>query len=296
MPSNTMKPFTLAGIGELLWDILDDSEELGGAPVNFAYHANGLGANGIAISTVGDDRRGTAALLELQKRSMSTAHIAVLKGGVTGYVRATVDDQGVAAYEFPDDVAWDNLTLQDTTMSLAKEVDAVCFGSLGQRSPVAQQAIVAFLQATPADTLKIFDINLRQDFYRPEIIRQSLGFANVLKLNDEELAILGDMDGIQGDESERLQRLVHNYNLQLAILTRGGRGSLLLSPTESSDHSGYAVDVIDTIGAGDAFTAAATLGLLQGSTLSAINDQANRVAAVVCSQKGAMPVRGQAKT
>ena len=286
----TMNKFIIAGIGELLWDVIEDSEELGGAPINFSYHANGLGAKGYAISTVGDDKRGKAALAVLEQRNMSTEYITVLENAVTGYVLARVDDKGIASYEFPDDVAWDQLTLTETAMSLAKEVDAVCFGSLGQRSPKARQAIISFLQATRPDTLKIFDLNLRQHFYNAEIIQKSLELADILKLNDEELEVLGDMNNMKGDESSLLKQLVKKYKLQLTVLTRGGKGSLLVSPTEISGHPGYPTNIVDTIGAGDSFTAATALGLLKGYSLATISDHANRVAAFVCSQKGAMPV------
>jgi len=286
----TMNKFIIAGIGELLWDVLEESEELGGAPVNFSYHANSLGAKGYAISTVGDDRRGKAALAVLEKRKMSTRYITVREGSVTGYVLANVDDKGVASYSFPDDVAWDHLTLAEPTLSLAKEVDAICFGSLGQRSPKARLAIVSFLQATRPDTLRIFDINLRQHFYTTEIIQNSLKLANVLKLNNEELEVLGVINDIKGDESSLLKKLVEKYNLQLAVLTRGGKGSLLVSPADISSHPGCPTNIVDTIGAGDSFTAATALGLLKGYNLSTINDHANRVAAFVCSQKGAMPL------
>lgn len=286
----TMNNFIIAGIGELLWDVINDSEELGGAPINFCYHANALGATGYAISTVGDDRRGTAALAVLEQRKMSTEYISICENAVTGYVLARVDEKGIASYEFPDDVAWDRLTLTEAALSLAGKVDAVCFGSLGQRSHKARQAIVSFLQATRPDTLKIFDLNLRQHFYSIEIIANSLELADVLKLNNEELEVLGNMHDMEGDEESLLKKLIKKYNLQLAVLTRGGKGSLLVSPAETSVHHGYPANIADTIGAGDSFTAATALGLLQGQSLATINDHANRVAAFVCSQKGAMPV------
>ena len=281
--------FIVAGIGELLWDVMGDTEELGGAPVNFSYHAQSLGARGYPVSAVGDDRRGRAALSTLAKRQVSTAYIGVLADAVTGYVRASVDEDGVASYQFPDDVAWDRLAMDKNTLLLAKEVDAVCFGTLGQRSAHARQAIFDFLQATRSETLKILDINLRQHFYNNKMVHDSLHIADVLKLNDDELLVLKKMEGMKGDEIAVLKALVKNYSLQLAILTRGGRGSLLISSAAISEHPGYPAEVVDTIGAGDSFTAAVALGLLQEASLPAINDHANRVAAFVCSRKGAMP-------
>ncbi len=284
-----MGSYTIAGIGEILWDVLEDSEQLGGAPVNFAYHAGELGASSYPVSTVGDDARGRKALLELARRGVNCQHITTRENGTTGYVQATVDQDGIASYVFPDDVAWDNLTLGSTSLELAAKVDAVCFGSLAQRSPISRRAIHTFLQLTGADTLKIFDLNLRQHFYTPEIIRTSLSIANVLKLNDDELLRIRELEQLQGDTLAVMQALVHRFDLQLAVLTRGCNGSLLISPQQVSDHLGFPAEVEDTIGAGDAFTAATAIGLLRGLPLAAINDHANRVAAYVCSKKGAMP-------
>ncbi|ESQ17509.1 MAG TPA: carbohydrate kinase [Chromatiaceae bacterium] len=284
-----MKEYIIAGIGELLWDVLGSVEELGGAPVNFAYHTNSLGATGYAISVVGDDPRGRAALKALEQRNMSVSYIDVRAGATTGYVLANVDDQGVASYSFPDDVAWDHLSMNEKNLALASKVDAVCFGSLAQRSAESRAAIQAFLQATRPSALKILDLNLRQHFYTHETIRNSLQLADVLKLNDDELKVLQEMDNLQGNEQQMLTKMIGDYRLQLVVLTRGGKGSLLVSRTEISDHPGYQAEIVNTIGAGDSFTATTALGLLRGERLSIINERANRVAAFVCSQKGAMP-------
>ncbi len=284
-----MESYIIAGIGEILWDVLADSEQLGGAPVNFAYHAGALGASSYPVSTVGDDARGQKAIQELTRRGVNCEHIATRENTTTGYVQATVDQDGIASYVFPDDVAWDNLTLGRSSLELAARVDAVCFGSLAQRSPVSRRAIHTFLQHTGTEALRIFDLNLRQQFYTPEIIRTSLAVANVLKLNDDELLRIRELEQLQGDDLAAMQALAHRFDLQLAVLTRGGGGSLLVSPQGFSDHPGYPAKVEDTIGAGDAFTATTAIGLLRGLPLAAINDHANRVAAYVCSRKGAMP-------
>lgn len=281
----------IVGIGEILFDILEESEELGGAPANFAYHVNKLGAKGYAISTVGNDPRGEQALEQLRLRNLSTDCITVIDGVQTGYVRATLDSEGVASYTFPDDIAWDHLTLNERALSIAGQVAGVCFGSLAQRSPRSRQEIYRFLDLTPGDALKVFDLNLRQTFYTPDIILQSLGYADILKLNDEELPVLAALLGIKGSDREILTVLMQRFDLRLAALTRGGQGSLLVSPQGYSDHPGVkTAKVIDTIGAGDAFTAAIVIYLLNGDTLDILNDKANRVAALVCAEKGAMPV------
>lgn len=284
-----MNAFTVAGIGELLWDVLEDTEKLGGAPINFAYHAGALGANTLAISTVGNDLRGKTALVELRRRGVCCDHITVSRDRVTGYVEAKIDAAGVASYQFPDNVAWDAIYLAEETLALAPHLDAVCFGSLAQRSASSRRAIREFLQLIGSTTLKVFDLNLRQQFHTPEIIRSSMAIADVLKLNDDELRLIAKMEKLQGKSSAILMALVRSYDLQLAVLTRGNTGSLLVSRSQVSEHKGYSTTIADTIGAGDAFTAATVLGLLGGMDLDAINDHANRVAAYVCSQKGAMP-------
>lgn len=289
MRENDSGRFNIAGIGEVLWDVLEDSEELGGAPINFAYHAGALGANGFAISSVGDDRRGERALDELRTRNVSTAHISVLPGATTGYVLARIDAEGVASYQFPDDVAWDRIEFSADTSLLAAKLDCICFGSLAQRSEHSRRMIMQYLRTVKPDCLKVFDLNLRQDFYSEEIIRASLEVADVLKLNDDEIGCLAEMEKLAGGPNEQLRQLVRMYGLQLAVLTRGGAGSLLVTIDQMSDHPGYQADVVDTIGAGDSFTAATALGLLSGHELARINEHANRVAAFVCSQRGAMP-------
>lgn len=284
-----MSKYIIAGIGEILWDVLEESEELGGAPINFAYHANAMGATGYAISAIGDDIRGHKALKELQANNMSTEYIKTIPHAVTGYVLAEVDKDGVASYSFPDDVAWDNLSLEKNSVELSGKIDAICFGSLAQRSSCSREIIMSFLKMVGEDTMKVFDLNIRQNFYSNEIIRESLTLADVLKLNDDEILLIAEIEKIAGDNTTILQELVQKYNLQLAVLTKGGDGSLLVSPSEISEHPGYQTEVVDTIGAGDAFTAATVIGLLQKVPITAINKNANAVAAYVCSQKGAMP-------
>lgn len=281
----------IVGIGEILFDILGESEELGGAPANFAYHVNKLGAKGYAVSTIGSDPRGVKALEELRRRNLSTDCITVIEGAETGYVRATLDTEGIATYTFPDDIAWDRLVLNESALAIAGQSAGVCFGSLAQRSASSRREIYRFLDLTPMDALKVFDLNLRQTFFSRDIILQSLDYADILKLNDDELPVLAGMLDIYGSDRELLASLVKGFELKLAALTRGGQGSLLVSPEGYSDHPGVKMDrVVDTIGAGDAFTAATVISLLHGERLDIVNDKANRVAALVCGEKGAMPV------
>jgi fructokinase len=284
-----MKKFTIVGIGELLWDVLPEAEVIGGAPVNFAYHVTALGAKGIPVSTIGKDARGSKALEELQKRGVDTSAISTTEDFATGYVTAELDNEGKASYNFPDDVAWDHLQINEYAENLRNFLDAVCFGSLAQRSEHSRRVIYGFLDTLGKETVKIFDINLRQEFYSEKVIVNSLKRTDILKLNEEELPILAALIGLNGPNDNWLQALVEKYHLQMAILSRGGSGSLLLTPTSSSDHPGIVTHIKDTIGAGDSFTAAVTIGFLQGLPLNEINENANRIAAYVCSQRGGMP-------
>lgn len=279
----------LIGLGELLWDVLPGGEQLGGAPANFSYHATALGAVGLPVSTVGMDDRGERALQLLAARGLSTAAVAVTDRYPTGYVEAIVDERGIATYRFPDDVAWDHLEINAAARAAATGAAAVCFGTLCQRGADSRRVIEDFLRRLPPSVIKVFDVNLRQRFYTPEIIRTSLAQADIVKLNDDELPILAALFQLTGDPRDQLGQLRQLFDLQLAILTRGGHGSLLVGATGSSDHPGIAADLVDTIGAGDSFTAAVTVGVLLGRPLAAINDRANRLAAWVCGRPGAMP-------
>ena len=279
----------IAGIGELLFDVLGDAEHLGGAPVNFACHSESLGAQGLVITSVGMDDRGARALNLLGQRGMGTQGISVLDDYPTGFVSASLDQNGIASYHFPDDVAWDHLKLTDHVRLTCSELHAVCFGSLGQRSPQSRQTILDFLNQLPPETLRVFDVNLRQNFYSREILVDSMKRCTILKLNDEELPVIAEMLELEGDDVTLLGRLVKRFALQLGILTRGGKGSLLVGADCESNHPGIPGEIVDTIGAGDAFTAAVTLGFLLKKSLEEINEHANRVASWVCGQSGATP-------
>jgi fructokinase len=284
-----MKKFTIAGIGELLWDVLPDGEVIGGAPVNFAYHVTALGAKGVPISTIGRDPRGEKALAELQQRGVDISAISISEDFPTGYVTATIDEEGKAGYSFPDEVAWDHLLVNAHAEKLRDTLDAICFGSLAQRTEHSRRVIHGFLDTLRPETVKIFDINLRQDFYSGKVIDASLKRTDILKMNEEELPILAGLLELKGPCEKWLSALVKRYHLRMAILSRGDKGSLLLTPESSSDHLGIVTHIEDTIGAGDSFTAAVTIGYLRGLPLNEINEQANRIAAYVCSQRGGMP-------
>ncbi|TIH15825.1 carbohydrate kinase [Marinifilum sp. JC120] len=284
-----MKQFFIAGLGEILFDVLADYEEIGGAPVNFAYHAGKLGADGAAVSTIGDDERGRRASKELMNRELCLSGVSIDRDHETGYVEARLDDQGVATYYFPDDIAWDHLKLNDTAMGFAPQVDAVCFGTLAQRSEISKKAIHTFLDAAP-QALKVYDMNLRQLFYSKEIIAESLQRADVLKLNDDEIKVIATMFELKGSERDMLKKLHNEFELKCSVLTRGSNGSLIISDTDGVEHPGIKIkEIADTIGAGDSFTASVAIGLLLDHSLEEISEHANRLAAHVCTCKGAMP-------
>ncbi|WP_419785942.1 carbohydrate kinase family protein [Pseudodesulfovibrio sp.] len=276
------------GLGEILWDILPDRSTLGGAPANFAYHVNALGGSGVPLSRIGDDDLGRQTIATLDAHGVSTDHLTLDQTHPTGTVLAELDADGVASYTFPDAVAWDFLSPTTANLELAASADIVCFGTLAQRSPASHQAIRTVLR-NASRALKIFDANLRQNFWDSATLRTSLALADVLKINDVELAVLIDLFCLPTDPHAALKTLLMRYDLKLAVLTRGPDGSLIISPNETSDLPGQPTEIVDTIGAGDAFTAAMALAYLRGSSVDRINRYAAQVAATVCAMPGAMP-------
>lgn len=281
--------FHITGIGEILWDMFPDGAQFGGAPANFVCHSRALDATSHMVSCVGNDELGRRALGFLQQHGVDTSTVAQSEERPTGTVEIELDADGAAQYEFAADVAWDALAWSDALACAADEADVVCYGTLGQRSKVSKNTIQRFLKGTTNDCLCVFDVNLRQHFYSEALIRDSLEFANILKLNDEELPVLGSSCGLSGSETAVMEQVRERYDLRLVALTRGAKGAILLTEDSLSECDGFAVEVKDTVGAGDAFTAAMTLGLLLGHELDRINEHACRVAAFVCSQDGAAP-------
>jgi fructokinase len=280
---------TVVGLGEILWDVFPDGPRFGGAPANFACHAAQLGAQAFMVSAVGQEELGTKALKALQDKGVETSHVTRSEFP-TGIVTVQLDEAGKASYVFASNTAWDHLEWTEELKSLADQTDAVCFGSLGQRSEESRRTIQRFVEAvSPETAIRIFDINLRPPFFSDDVILESLQLANVLKLNDDELPILSAMCGVQGSETEQMQELSRRYGLKLVALTRGERGAVLIQEEEISEHPGVPTKVADTVGAGDAFTAALAMGLLNQEPLDAINQRASRIAAFVCSQPGATP-------
>jgi fructokinase len=281
--------YRLVGIGEILWDVLPSGRKLGGAPANFAYHANSLGEIGIVVSRVGNEDLGDEIRTALKGLGIVPDFITIDEIHPTGTVSVKVDSEGVPDFIIHEEVAWDYIPETDRLLELAKRTDAVCFGSLAQRAPVSRETIRKFLANTPKDALRIFDINLRQEFYSRSIIEKSLQFANILKVNDAELPLVVNIMGLDKDQKDPLGMFSELFELRLVALTRGASGSVLYSEGQKSVHNGYSVKVNDTIGAGDGFTAAMAIGVLKGYELNHINILANRVASYICTQVGATP-------
>jgi len=281
--------FRVCGIGEVLWDAFPDGEKFGGAPANFTCHSHSLGAETYVVSCIGRDSRGVKAREFLDNHGVDTSCLADSEAHETGVVIVTLDDEGKPDYEIKEGVAWDNIPLTDTMIDLAPKLDAVCFGSLCQRGEVSRNTIERFLAATKPDCLRVFDINIRQSFYNDGIIRDSLESANVLKLNDEELPIVAELIDAEGSDEEIIHSVIARFDLKLVALTCGPKGALMVTPDKSNFSAPPVTDVINTVGAGDSFTAAMIMGFLNDRPLDQINRQANRLAAFVCTQNGAVP-------
>lgn len=285
------REYIIVGLGEILWDVFPQGKYLGGAPANFAYHISALGHKGIIASRIGKDRLGKEIIDAIATLGLTREYIQIDSNHPTGTVNVRIDSSGHPKYTITQNVAWDFFEFDEKWKMLAEKADAVCFGSLAQRSSESRTTITEFLEHTRKEIVRIFDINLRQNFYSPEIITQSLKLSSILKLNDEELPILTDLLGYKNKkpEEELCRLLIEKYGLDLVSLTKGENGSLLVNKREAFRHPGRRVTVIDTVGAGDAFTAALTIQYLKGSSLERISKAANRLGSWVASQVGATP-------
>ena len=287
-----MKPcFSIIGLGEVLWDLFPDGARFGGAPANVACAAASLlGATGAVtlVSALGDDRRGREAIGFLRQRQVDVSALQIA-GAPTGTVTVQLDDSGQALFNISDNVAWDHIVWSEKWSDLAANADAICFGSLAQRGDTSRQTIQKFINATPASTLKVFDMNLRAPFYAPDTLIQSLELANVLKLNDQELCVIANILSLSGETIDILKSLQDDYQISSIALTQGAAGAMLLRHSEAVRVPSVPTTVVDTVGAGDAFTAALMIGLLNEQPLKEIAHFATGVSSYVCSQRGATP-------
>ena len=288
-----MENTIVVGMGEALWDVLPEGKKIGGAPANFAYHVSQFGLNSRVVSAVGDDKLGMEILDKFREKKLNA--MVEIVPYPTGTVQVELDAEGVPCYDIKEGVAWDNIPYTPALEDLAKHTKAVCFGSLAQRSVVSRDTINRFIDAMPAeDTLKIFDINLRQGFYTKEILCNSFSKCNILKINDEELVTVSRMFGYPGiDLQDKCWILLAKYNLKMLILTCGVNGSYVFTPGNVSFVETPRVEVADTVGAGDSFTAAFVSSILSGLSIGEAHKLAVETSAYVCTQNGAMPVLPQ---
>jgi len=280
---------SVVGLGEVLWDLLPAGAQLGGAPANFAYHARALGAEASVITRLGRDDYGREGIRRFCEMGLPDSTIQVDHLRPTGTAKVEISGNGLAHFTIQEDVAWDHIALTAGALAAARAADAICFGSLAQRNVTSRNAIQQLVAAASPKALRVFDINLRQKFYTREIVEQSLQLANVLKLNDDELPVLAEMFCLTGLTRQQIEQLAQRFSLRVVALTRGANGSLLYQEGQWSDFPSRPVKVVDTVGAGDSFTAAMVLGLLRNMDLNEINEIANEVARYVCSQAGATP-------
>lgn len=278
------------GMGEALWDVLPEGKKIGGAPANFAYHVSQFGLPSCVVSAVGDDPLGHEIIENFTSKGLN--YLIDTVPYPTGTVQVEIDQAGIPQYEIKENVAWDNIPYTETLEKLAKDTKAVCFGSLAQRNVVSRETINRFLDAIPAenDPLIVFDVNLRQGFYNKDILCNSMKRCNILKINDEELVTVSRMFGYPGiDLQYKCWILLGKYNLKMLILTCGINGSYVFTPGNVSFQPTPEVEVADTVGAGDSFTAAFIASILKGDSVAEAHSKAVRTSAFVCTQKGAMP-------
>jgi fructokinase len=280
----------VVGAGEALWDVFPDGDHFGGAPANVALHAAALGAEAWLVSALGRDARGDAALARLDAAGVERSTVTQLADHPTGMVRVSLDIAGHPVYEIAAESAWDYVPWSAAVQQAAEGADAIAFGSLAQRCPLSRATIRRAVATTRDSAWRLFDVNLRQAYYDAGVLTTSLELANAVKLNEEELPVVVQLCGVRAaPAADQLRALCDRFGLKLAALTRGACGALLVTPDEACESAAPPTVVADTVGAGDAFTAALLIGVLAGRSLDEVSRRANAVASYVCSQPGATP-------
>lgn len=278
----------VVGLGEVLWDMLPEGRKIGGAPVNFAYHAGQFGIDTMAVSAIGNDKLGEDTIAEMNGKHLN--HIFPSVPYSTGSVQVKLDEKGVPAYDIKENVAWDNIPFTNEIESVARNCQAVCFGSLAQRNTVSRNTIRKFIESTPSGCIRIFDINLRQNFYTSNVIHDSLELCNILKINDEEIMLVSRMFNYDSSNIENVCRtIMEDFSLEMVILTCGTKGSYIFTKGGVSFMPTPKVNVADTVGAGDSFTGSFCAAILRGLPVAEAHKKAVEVSAYVCTQNGAMP-------
>ena len=284
-----VKQLKIAGVGEALWDVFRHSEQLGGAPANFVSHCSMLGERGFLVSALGSDQRGRRALERMTELGVNLEHCAVIDGMETGVSTVVLDSKKDAKYEIKENVAWDVIRYDPTLFPFFQSLDAICFGTLGQRTENAHLETMKMLSATKRECIKFFDLNFRQSFFSMKVISRSLNHSNIVKLNEEELKELSKLSVVSGSDEAIVGDLIKRFKLDLVALTLGERGSVLITSEKKHVEAGYKIEVVDTVGAGDAFSAAILIGYLRGWGLGRLSRVANELGSFICTRPGATP-------
>ena len=287
------KKYNVAGFGEVLWDIYPETKTLGGAPSNFAIHSQKLGANSFLISCLGDDSLGKDAKILLNDFGLNTSGIQVNKYFPTGRVVVNLDQMGNPSYKIDEESAWDHIIFDENMRNICKFLDTVCFGTLVQRNSNSKRALKKILDSTPLNCLMVFDVNFRQEFYNKEIIKLSLERADIVKMNQFEFYQIANMVCISQEWKKGALSLIHEFDLKLVIITLGENGSILATKNDYIVHTPEnKLNVVSTVGAGDAYTASVVMGWLNKKPLNEIVIEATNLASHVCGFEGAIPSQG----
>ena len=274
-------------IGEILWDIFPDGKRIGGAPANFAYYMTKMGIETTLISRIGNDSLGFEALAACQSEGLVIDFIQRDPIYPTGKVIVKLDKNGIPDFKIEEISAWDFIDDEERLFPLVKKAKALYFGTLAQRNEKSRRTIQNLLAQANPECIRVLDLNLRSPYYNYQLIESSLYKADVLKLNLDELKIVSEFFHLSGSRSDQIRFLMKEFNLKVVALTAGSKGSLIVTPERESRHPGFPVNVVDTVGAGDAFAAALVNGLLKKADLDQINEFANQLASYVCTKKGA---------
>ena len=283
-----MKKLKVIAVGEIVWDMLPAGKQLGGAPLNFAFFSKELGAEAYAVSAIGNDVLGDETLAVASATGVNLDYLQ-RNNLPTSRVLISLDNEGVPQYEIVENVAWDALECPQMILDLVKDASVMCWGSLAQRSVTSRQSVLAMLSAAPKECVKVFDINIRQHYYSREVIETSLGYADILKLNEDELPLVASILGLSGLEHDIVSQLIEKYALKYLVYTHGADFSEVFSATGEYSHVPTPkVKVVDTVGAGDSFTAVFVTSILQGLSMAESHARAVEVSAYVCTQNGAI--------
>jgi fructokinase len=281
----------ILSFGEILWDIIDGEKHLGGAPFNLAAHLAVLGAESALISAIGNDRLGAEALARAKSSGIDCAMIKTDDSHITGKVLVSLDSKGIPSYDIVENTAYDFIDQHEVIFRNIDKTsyDVFCFGSLAQRSPVSRSTLEEILKTVKCRNV-FYDVNLRQSYYSTEILKKSLSYSSILKLNDEEIAgVSQSVFGVNLAEEPCIRRLFNEFPLKIVCITKGPNGCTIHSAEGRTDSPGVPVKVVDTVGAGDSFSAAFLVKYCKGESLEGCAKFANRIAAFVASKKGAIP-------